>query len=59
VTDRPYTTALYLLRIVELGLSPSDLPLFEYGTILDLMVEKGNDDAEWTQVATQEDMDRF
>lgn len=59
MTDRPYTTGLYLLRITELGLRPSDLPLFEYGTILDMMTERSNDNEEYDTLATQEDMDRF
>ena len=59
MTDRPYNTAVFLNRCLELGLHPSDLCLFEYGTILDMLIEKGNDNCEWNTLATQEDFDRF
>lgn len=59
MTERPYTTALYLLRCLEIGLHPSDLHSLDYGDVTDLLIEKGNDSEEWQQVATQEDFDRF
>ena len=37
----------------------SDLDDLDLGMILDIMTESSNDSAEWTQVATQEDFDRF
>ncbi len=58
-TDRPYTTGLYLLRCLQVGLSIADLELLDFGTVLDIITESGNDDAEWHQLATQEDFDRF
>ena len=38
------TTALFLLRCVQLGLSMQDLELLTIGMINDMYVESGNDD---------------
>lgn len=59
MTDRPFTTGLYLLRCLEIGLHPSDLHYLDYGTVTDMIIEKNNDDCEYNYIATQEDMDRF
>ena len=59
MTERPYTTGLFLLRCCELGLSPSDLSLFDYGTVVDMLIERGNDAEEYDYVAGQKDFDRF
>ena len=59
MTERPYNTNVYLLRCIQLGLRPSDLLLFEYGDIMDLLIERGNDAENWRYIATQEDMDRL
>ena len=48
-----------MLRCIELGLRPSDLHDLEYGFILDMLIERGNDGEEYQQLATQEDFDRF
>ena len=53
------TTPLYLLRCVELGISIRDLDLLTVGIVLDMYVEKANDNIEYRVVATQEDFDRF
>lgn len=53
------TTALYLLRCVQVGLSVSDLDLLEIGMVFDIMTESANDDVEWPYKATQADFDRF
>ena len=54
------TTALYLLRCIEVGLSMADLELLDMGMIYDMFTEKSNDDWKgWRQVATQSDFDRF
>ena len=53
------TTALFLLRAVQMGLTLDDLDGLEYGTVVDMMIETGNDDFTWQTVATQEDFDRF
>ena len=48
-----------MLRCLELGLRPSDLGDLNYGSVVDMLIEKGNDAEEWDYVATQEDFDRF
>ena len=58
-TDRPYNTALYLLRCVEAGIALPDLDFFEVGEIMDILTERGNDGFNYSRLATQEDMDRF
>lgn len=50
---------LFLLRAVQLGLSLDDLDGLEYGTVIDMLVENGNDGYEYQPVATQDDFDRF
>ena len=40
-------------------MSPSDLSNLEYGLILDMLTERGNDAEEWDYKATQADFDRF
>lgn len=59
MTDRPFTTGVFLLRCAELGLRPSDLALLDYGTVTDMLTEKGNDNENYNYVATQDDFDRF
>lgn len=58
-TDRRFTVGLYLNITKQLGLSLDDLNRLNYGTILDMIIEKSNDDYTYSQVATQEDFDRF
>ena len=53
------TTALYLLRCVQIGLSMADLECLEIGQALDMMTESGNDNYKYQPLATQEDFDRF
>lgn len=53
------TTALFLLRCLEIGISLRDLDLVTEGMVLDMATEKANDNYEWAEVATQEDMDKF
>ena len=59
MTDRPFTTALYMLRCLELGLHPSDLCYLDEGMVIDMMIEHGNDSEKWDYIATQTDFDRF
>ena len=59
MTERHYTTGLFMLRCLELGLQPSELHYLEYGAVVDMMIEKGNDSYEYKELATQEDFDRF
>lgn len=53
------TTALFLLRCTELGLSMQDLEELDMGMIFDMFTEKSNDDVEYPKVATQDDMNKF
>lgn len=53
------TTALFLLRCTEVGLSMSDLDDLTVGMVNDMFVEKSNDSYDWKELATQEDFDRF
>lgn len=53
------TTALFLLRCTEVGLSMSDLDDLSVGMVNDMFVEKSNDSYDWKELATQEDFDRF
>ena len=58
-TERPFTTALYVLRALEAGIRISDLDFFELGDIMDILVEHGNDGEHYDRLMTQEEMDRF
>lgn len=53
------TTALFLLRCCEVGLSMSDLDDLSVGMVNDMFVEKSNDDYDWKIIATQDDFDKF
>ena len=53
------TTALFLLRAVQVGLHLADLEVLELGEVLDIATESANDNAEYKQVASQADFDRF
>ena len=47
------------MRCFQLGLRMADLEVLDYGDVIDMMTEAGNDDAEWNVLATQDDFDRF
>ena len=53
------TTALFLLRIYQSGMTLADLDDLELGTVFDIMTEAGNDDCKYKEVANQDDFDRF
>jgi len=53
------TTPMFLLRCLQIGLSLRDLELVTSGMVLDMATERANDDADWDELATQEDFDRF
>lgn len=53
------TTALFLLRAVQIGLSIQDLDELDFGDVLDMITESSNDGTEYKLLATQEDFDRF
>lgn len=52
-------TAVFMLRCLQVGLTLSDLDNLDYGHVMDIVIESGNDNCEYKQVATQEDFDRF
>ena len=58
-TERPMTTALFMLRRVELGLNIGDLDLLTIGSVNDMFNEKRRDSLEWREEASQGDMDKF
>lgn len=53
------STALFLLRCSEMGLSMADLDDLTIGMVNDMLTEKVNDSYEWKEVANQDDFDRF
>lgn len=53
------TLGLFLLRTAQLGLSMADLDVLEAGTVTDMMAEAVNDGCEYSDIATQDDFDRF
>lgn len=59
VTERGLTTALFLLRCTELGLSMSDLDYLDVGMIFDMFIEKSNDAYDWAILATEDDIEAF
>lgn len=53
------TISLYMLRAFQIGLSMADLEQLNVGDVIDMMVESSNDSAEYRELATQADFDRF
>lgn len=53
------TSALFLLRAKEIGLSLEELDLLTVGAVVDLIVEKSNDHFDYPQQMTQGDIDKF
>lgn len=53
------TTALFLLRAVQIGIALSDLDGLSMGMVLDMYAEAMNDQESYPVLATQEDFDRF
>ena len=53
---RPESTALILLRCIQLGLSMQDLDDLTLGMIYDIFTERENDSYEWPEEATLEDI---
>jgi hypothetical protein len=60
-TDRPMTTALFMLRCVQLGISIRDLDFLTIGLVNEMYIESGKDEVKdaYSYVATQADFDRF
>ena len=56
------TTALFMLRCVQIGLSIRDLDLLTIGMVNEMFIENQNDDVvdkAYHVLANQEDFDRF
>ena len=55
------TTALFLLRCVEIGISIRDLDLLTIGLVLDMWCERARDKEDWgtMEVAGQSQFDAF
>ena len=53
------TTALFMLRCVQLGLSIQDLDLLTIGMVAEMMIESQHDAYPYKQLASQSDMDKF
>ena len=53
------TTALFLLRASQIGISIRDLDLLTIGMVTDMMIEAGNDHCDYEYLPTQEDFDKF
>lgn len=53
------TTALFMLRCVQLGLSVADLDLLTIGLVNDMFSESGRDSLTFREEANQHDMDVF
>lgn len=53
------TTALFLLRCVEIGIGIDELDLLTIGMILDMWTEKTNDGVKYSKVAGQAEFDKF
>ena len=51
------TTALFMLRCVQLGLSIQDLDLLTIGMVEEMMIESQNDSYPYKQLASQSDFD--
>lgn len=59
-TNREMTTALFLLRAGQVGVSVAELELLTIGMVNDMYIEHANDyEGEYETVATQDDIDAF
>lgn len=48
-----------MLRALQSGLTIADLDLLECGQVMDIVIEAGNDNETYNQLATQADFDKF
>lgn len=58
-SSRPGGTALLLLRALQTGLTMADLELITTGMLFDIIAERQNDEVEWPEEATLEDIQNF
>lgn len=55
-TTREFNTAVFTLRVLQVGLTINDLNFFEMGEVLDLITEFNNDKEKYPYKATQADL---
>lgn len=48
-----------MLRCKELGLSVTELENIDFGLVMDMLIEKDNDQYDYPYKASQEDFDKF
>lgn len=53
------TTALFLLRVYQIGMTQDDLDTLTAGTVFDVLTEAENDEAKYKLLADQSDFDKF
>ena len=53
------TMPLFLLRAVQAGISISDMDILTIGEVIDMYMERSNDNETYAYVAGQDDFDRF
>lgn len=58
-TDRELTTAMFLLRCKELGLSIQELSSITVGMVFDMLIERNNDNFTYDVQATVSDVNNF
>lgn len=50
---------MFMLRALNIGLSVADLDMLSIGMVVDMLIERANDECEYAYIATQEDIDRL
>jgi len=58
-TSREINTAVFFLRAKQIGLTLNELNDLEIGFVYDLMIESGNDEYKYPEVADQSDIDKL
>ena len=58
-TVREILTPTYLLRCKQMGLMLDELDMMEYGMVMDMMIESGNDTVDYPKKATQAQFNEF
>lgn len=58
-STREFTTALFVLRAKQSGLTLEELNTMSFGFVMDILTELSNDGYDYPVKATQEDIDRY
>lgn len=53
------TVALYILRCKQVGFTLDELENLTMGMVFDILAERMNDNYEWDEEATSDDIDSF